>query len=94
MPASACARPGAAPTPITPQGAAKLIAAGYQVTVEESPHRVLPLADYVAAGCATVAEGSWTDAPDDAVIFGLKELPDDGTPLRHRHIMFGHAFKG
>jgi saccharopine dehydrogenase (NAD+, L-lysine-forming) len=28
------------------------------------------------------------------VIFGLKELPDDGTPLRHRHILFGHAFKG
>ncbi|MBO1257179.1 saccharopine dehydrogenase, partial [Alteromonas sp. 5E99-2] len=27
-------------------------------------------------------------------IFGLKELPEDGTPLRHRHIMFGHAYKG
>ena len=25
---------------------------------------------------------------------GLKELPDDGTPLRQRHIMFGHAYKG
>ena len=32
--------------------------------------------------------------PADAIIFGLKELPDDGTPLPHRHIMFGHAFKG
>jgi saccharopine dehydrogenase (NAD+, L-lysine-forming) len=39
-------------------------------------------------------KGSWPDAPDDAIIFGLKELPEDGTPLRHRHIMFGHAYKG
>ena len=87
-------RPNEERVGLTPQGAAKLIAAGYRVTVEESPHRVLPLADYAAAGCETAAEGSWTDAPDDAVIFGLKELPDDGTPLRHRHIMFGHAYKG
>ena len=32
--------------------------------------------------------------PQDAIVFGLKELPEDGTPLRHRHIMFGHAYKG
>ena len=32
--------------------------------------------------------------PADAIIFGLKELPEDGTPLTHRHIMFGHAYKG
>ena len=87
-------RPNEERVGLTPQGAAKLIAAGYRVTVEESPHRVLPLADYAAAGCETAAEGSWTQAPEDAVIFGLKELPDDGTPLRHRHIMFGHAYKG
>ena len=30
----------------------------------------------------------------DAIIVGLKELPEDGTPLPHRHIMFGHAYKG
>lgn len=79
---------------LTPQGAAKLLAAGYQVTVEDSRQRILPIADYVAAGCTTAAEGAWVDAPDDAMIFGLKELPEDGTPLRHRHIMFGHAYKG
>ncbi|MEO0931418.1 MAG: saccharopine dehydrogenase, partial [Pseudomonadota bacterium] len=56
--------------------------------------RILPIADYAAAGCAIASEFSWVDAPDDAIIFGLKELPDDGTPLRHRHIMFGHAYKG
>ena len=79
---------------LTPQGAAKLLAAGYQVTVEESSQRILPIADYAAAGCAIAPEFSWVDAPDDAIIFGLKELPEDGTPLRHSHIMFGHAYKG
>lgn len=79
---------------VTPQGAAKLLAQGYQVTVEESRQRILPIADYAAAGCTIAPEFSWVDAPDDAIIFGLKELPDDGTPLRHRHIMFGHAYKG
>lgn len=81
-------------TGLMPSGAAELIAAGYDVVVEESPHRIVPLGDYVARGCRTAPEGSWTTAPDDAIILGLKELPDDGTPLRHRHIMFGHAFKG
>lgn len=79
---------------LTPQGAAKLIAAGMQVTVEESTQRIIPIADYAAAGCAIAPEFSWPDAPRDAIIFGLKELPDDGTPLPHRHIMFGHAYKG
>jgi saccharopine dehydrogenase (NAD+, L-lysine-forming) len=79
---------------LTPQGAAKLLAAGYRVTVEESSQRILPIADYAAVGCAIEPEFSWVDAPDDAIIFGLKELPDDNTPLRHRHIMFGHAYKG
>ncbi len=79
---------------LTPQGAAKLLAAGYDVTVEESRQRILPIADYAAVGCTIAPEFSWVDAPDDAIIFGLKELPEDGTPLLHRHIMFGHAYKG
>lgn len=79
---------------LTGEGAASLIAAGIEVTVEESRQRALPLESYRKAGCQIATEGSWTEAPEDALIFGLKELPDDGTPLRHRHIMFGHAFKG
>ena len=79
---------------LTPQGAAKLIAAGFEVTVEESKQRIIPIADYARAGCTIAPEFSWVDAPSDAIIFGLKELPEDGTPLRHRHIMFGHAYKG
>ncbi len=79
---------------LTPQGAAALLASGYRVTVEDSSQRIIPIADYAAAGCEIAPEFSWVDAPADAIIFGLKELPDDGTPLRHRHIMFGHAYKG
>lgn len=79
---------------LTPDGAAALIAAGIRVTIENSPDRAIPLAPYLAAGAEPATYGSWPDAPRDAIIFGLKELPDDGTPLPHRHILFGHAFKG
>ena len=79
---------------LTPAGAKALIAAGLRVTVEESRTRAIPLQGYIDAGCEIAAENSWPEAPAEAIIFGLKELPDDGTLLPHRHIMFGHAFKG
>ncbi|SFS20220.1 saccharopine dehydrogenase [Yoonia litorea] len=87
-------RPNEERVGLTPEGAAKLIAAGYQVTVEESGQRIIPVSAYADAGCEIAPEFSWSEAPDDAIIFGLKELPEDGSPLRHRHIMFGHAYKG
>lgn len=79
---------------LTPAGAKSLRSRGIHVTVEASASRAIPIDGYRAVGCEISAENSWPDAPGDAVIFGLKELPDDGTPLRHTHIMFGHAFKG
>ncbi len=79
---------------LTPEGAGTLLARGFRVSVEESASRAIPIEEYQRAGCEIVPENSWPDAPRDAIIFGLKELPDDGTPLVHRHIMFGHAFKG
>lgn len=87
-------RPNEERVGLTPEGAAALIAAGLRVTVEESSVRAIPLGGYRDAGCEIAPENSWPDAPRDAIIFGLKELPEDGTPLPHRHIMFGHAFKG
>ncbi|WP_170369133.1 saccharopine dehydrogenase [Ruegeria arenilitoris] len=87
-------RPNEERVGLTPGGAAQLIAAGIRVTVEESHVRAIPIDGYRDAGCEIAPENSWPDAPLDAVIFGLKELPEDGTPLPHRHIMFGHAFKG
>lgn len=79
---------------LTPEGCAALIKAGVRVTVEDSDTRAIPIDGYRAAGAEIAAQNSWPDAPADAIIFGLKELPEDGTPLPHRHIMFGHAFKG
>lgn len=79
---------------LTPEGAAKLIADGITVTVEDSASRCIPTRRYAEAGCTIAPENSWPDAPADAIIFGLKELPEDGSALAHRHIMFGHAFKG
>ncbi|MEX0312395.1 MAG: saccharopine dehydrogenase [Tateyamaria sp.] len=79
---------------LTPEGAAKLIAAGIRVTVEDSRTRCISTDRYAAAGATIAPENAWSEAPEDAIVFGLKELPDDGTPLRHRHIMFGHAYKG
>jgi len=87
-------RPNEERVGLTPEGAAVLIKAGIRVTVEESSVRAIGIDGYKAAGCEIAAENLWPLAPADAIIFGLKELPEDGSPLTHRHIMFGHAFKG
>ena len=87
-------RPNEERVGLTPEGARALLAGGIKVTVEESSVRAIPLQGYIDAGCEIAPENSWPQAPADAIIFGLKELPEDGTPLPHRHIMFGHAFKG
>lgn len=45
-------------------------------------------------GAKLVEEGSWVkDAPKDAFILGLKELPEDDFPLEHVHISFAHCYK-
>lgn len=79
---------------VTPDGVRALMQAGFTVSVEASGTRCIETAAYVGTGCEIVAEHNWPNAPQDAIILGLKELPDDKTPLIHRHIMFGHAFKG
>ena len=81
-------------SPVVPDDIPMLLNAGFQVTVEESIHRVFAAEEYAAAGATIVGEGTWTDAPDDAYVLGIKELPDEPESLRHRHIYFAHAFKG
>ncbi|KFG10748.1 MULTISPECIES: saccharopine dehydrogenase [Streptomyces] len=81
-------------TPIVPSDARLLTASGVRITVEESTRRIFPVAEYQEAGCEVAAPGSWVSAPADAVIVGLKELPDAPAELTHRHIFFGHAYKG
>lgn len=80
--------------PISTQDAARLIAAGFHLVVEESAQRAIPLKAYQVAGCEIAAEGAWREAPSDAFIIAVKEMPSgDDFPLTHRHIHFGHMFK-
>ena len=79
---------------LTPKGASALLQKGIAVTVEDSKSRIISTEAYRAAGCTIAAENSWPTAPKRAFIFGLKELPDEGSELPHRHLMFGHAYKG
>ena len=55
---------------------------------------MFPVADYAALGCEVADPGSWPDAPADAVVLGIKELPEQPRALRHTHVYFAHAFKG
>jgi saccharopine dehydrogenase (NAD+, L-lysine-forming) len=87
-------RPTERRAPVVPADAAALVARGWRVTVEEAPTRVFALEEYRDAGCEVAATGSWPDAPDDAVILGIKELPESPRALRHTHVFFAHAFKG
>ncbi|MFF1558222.1 saccharopine dehydrogenase [Streptomyces sp. NPDC058279] len=88
-------RPTERRAPLTPHDAEHLVRKGVRITVEESAHRVFPLTDYADAGCATAPAGAWaTAAPGSAFVLGLKELPPTPERLRHRHVYFGHAYKG
>jgi len=80
--------------PIVPADAGWLTSQGLVLTVEESPHRTFPVSDYAAAGCRIAPAGSWPGAPTGEYIIGLKELPEQPAALAHRHIYFGHAYKG
>ena len=79
---------------LTPQDASKLICKGIKVTVEESNDRIISAKEYHTVGCEIAKQHSWPRAPKNTTILGLKELSDDVERLEHKHIMFGHAFKG
>jgi saccharopine dehydrogenase (NAD+, L-lysine-forming) len=79
---------------VTPLGVKKLLESGHQVTVEHSSTRAILIDAYAAVGCQIGAEHSWPNAPEGAIVVGLKELNEDGPDLTHRHVMFGHAYKG
>ncbi|EGD75978.1 saccharopine dehydrogenase [Salpingoeca rosetta] len=85
-------------TALTPEACKELIGLGFKISVESSTDpstkRCYTDEDYKAAGCEIVETGSWPTAPKDAYIVGLKELPEDTSPLEHTHIYFGHCYKG
>ena len=80
-------------TALSPKGAKALIEAGFKVTVECSSQNIFHQDLYQQVNAELVPAGSWIDAPKDAIILGLKELPEDNFPLVHQHIYFAHAYK-
>jgi saccharopine dehydrogenase (NAD+, L-lysine-forming) len=70
-------------TAITPTIAKKLVDAGYTVNVEKSTLSIFPDSEYEGTGASIVPTGSWTDAPSDHIVIGLKELPEEDFPLKH-----------
>lgn len=67
---------------------------GWKISVEKSPERIFDDQEYVNVGCQLVEQDSWRNAPLDAYIIGLKELPEkDTSPLKHTHIFFAHCYK-
>jgi saccharopine dehydrogenase (NAD+, L-lysine-forming) len=80
-------------TAITPTIAKKLVDAGYTVNVERSPLSIFPDSEYEGTGASLVPTGSWTDVPEDHIIIGLKELPEEDFPLKHTHVQFAHCYK-
>jgi saccharopine dehydrogenase (NAD+, L-lysine-forming) len=80
-------------TALSPKGAKALIDAGFKVTVECSSQNIFDDELYQQINAQLVPQGTWIDAPKDAIILGLKELPEDNFPLIHQHIYFAHAYK-
>ncbi len=80
-------------TPLTPKNAKTLLEAGFDLSVEHSDRRIFPDAEYATAGCEIIPEGSWTTAPAETTILGLKELPEAPAQLTNPFIHFAHLFK-
>eukprot|EP01121_Diplochlamys_sp_Union-15-3_P010244 TRINITY_DN2859_c0_g2_i1.p1 TRINITY_DN2859_c0_g2~~TRINITY_DN2859_c0_g2_i1.p1 ORF type:complete len:367 (-),score=72.95 TRINITY_DN2859_c0_g2_i1:106-1206(-) len=82
-------------TILPPQHVQRLITAGHKVTVEQSKQRCFDDDEYKhIKGVQMAPEFSWEkDAPKDAIILGLKELPEQNTPLINDHVYFGHCYK-
>ena len=80
---------------LVPKDCAEIIASGHTIYIEDWNESVIPTHEYTKVGCRAAAICSWhKEAPDNAIIIGLKELPNDLTSYKHTHIYFAHAYKG
>ena len=62
---------------VTPSTVRQLVEKGFKINVERSPIRIFDDENYEESGASLIAEGSWPDAPQDHIIIGLKELPEE-----------------
>ncbi len=51
------------------------------------------LTQVIRVGCELMENDSWSRAPTNIPIIGLKELPVSDTPLSHTHVQFAHCYK-
>ena len=51
------------------------------MNVERSPVRIFEDKEFEDVGATMVPTGSWPDAPQDHIIIGLKELPEEECTL-------------
>ena len=75
---------------LTPTTTFALLAAGFKVNVERSTQSIFRDEEYFAIGANLVPSGSWPSVPEDHIILGLKELPEEDFPLKHTHVQFAH----
>ncbi|CAB4432190.1 unnamed protein product [Rhizophagus irregularis] len=79
---------------LTPSACKVLLENGFHISVERSSERIFDDEEYEQKGCTLVPTLTWKNAPADAYIIGLKELPEnDDSPLSHQHIFFAHCYK-
>lgn len=80
-------------SPLSPQGVKQLSELGIKVFVESSEQRVFKDQEFIDVGAEVVFGESFESAPENALIIGLKELPQSSKALSHEHLYFAHAFK-
>ncbi|KAG1715637.1 hypothetical protein ID866_1519 [Astraeus odoratus] len=78
---------------LTPSTAEQLIKDGFTIYVERDQQRIFDDDEFEKVGCKLVDNNSWSAAPLDVPIIGLKELQESDEPLQHTHIQFAHCYK-
>jgi saccharopine dehydrogenase (NAD+, L-lysine-forming) len=66
---------------LTPTTTKALLDAGYAVNIERSPERIFDDSEFEKVGATLVPENTWREAPEDHIIVGLKELPEETCTL-------------
>jgi len=62
--------------PLSPADAARLVDAGWRITVERSAARIFSDGAYGEAGCQLAEPGSWVEAGPAALVLGVGPLPE------------------
>jgi saccharopine dehydrogenase (NAD+, L-lysine forming) len=79
---------------LTPNNCSEILADGHTIYIEDWKESIIHTHEYTKVGCLPVAANSWyKEAPDNAIIVGIKELPNSIPNFKHTHIYFAHVYK-